>query len=236
MVRIVVSVDPSGASDDEQNADNDEVGITVDGLGVDGNAYLLEDLTVKGGPSVWGKVAVLAYMRHEADVIVGETNFGGGMVKFVVQAAAVKLGTRVTSRWSTPAGARCSAPSPSASCTSTGRCATPVCSRSSKTSCAPSPPRATPARAHQTAPTRTSGLWPSCSQLWSSLPRNRQTPTHKTTTKEKADGWDEARPHRHGPCKPGAQLLGHRPGRGSRPRAGSHQPAHGSLVTQSGPR
>jgi phage terminase large subunit-like protein len=35
-VRVVVSVDPSGASDDEQNADNDEVGITVDALGTDG--------------------------------------------------------------------------------------------------------------------------------------------------------------------------------------------------------
>jgi phage terminase large subunit-like protein len=95
LIRVVVSVDPSGASDDEQNADNDEVGITVAGLGVDGNAYLLEDLTVKGGPSTWGSVAVQAYQRHQADVIVGETNFGGGMVKFVVQAAALKAGTRV---------------------------------------------------------------------------------------------------------------------------------------------
>jgi predicted phage terminase large subunit-like protein len=95
LVRVVVSIDPSGASDDEQNADNDEVGITVEGLGTDGNAYLLEDLTVKGGPSTWGSVAVQAYQRHGADAIVGETNFGGGMVKFVVQAAAVKAGTRV---------------------------------------------------------------------------------------------------------------------------------------------
>lgn len=95
MVRIVVSVDPSGASDDAQNADNDEIGIAVVGLGTDGNAYVLEDLTVKGGPTVWGGVAVQAYMRHEADVIVGETNFGGGMVKFVVQAAAAKLNARI---------------------------------------------------------------------------------------------------------------------------------------------
>jgi phage terminase large subunit-like protein len=95
LVRVVVSVDPSGASDDAQNADNDEVGITVEGLGVDGNAYLLEDLTVKAGPTTWGAVAVQAYQRHNADAIVGETNFGGGMVKFVVQAAAAKLGMRV---------------------------------------------------------------------------------------------------------------------------------------------
>ncbi|MCK8228761.1 hypothetical protein LW959_17855, partial [Erwinia amylovora] len=49
MVRIVVAVDPSGA-DDADNADNDAIGVVVGGLGVDGNAYLLEDLTVKAGP------------------------------------------------------------------------------------------------------------------------------------------------------------------------------------------
>lgn len=95
MVRIVVSVDPSGAGDDEANIDNDEIGITIDGLGTDGNAYLLEDLTVKAGPATWGAIAVSAYERHKADVIIGETNFGGGMVKFVVQAAASKASTRV---------------------------------------------------------------------------------------------------------------------------------------------
>lgn len=98
MVRIVVAVDPSGASDDEANADNDEIGITVEGLGQDGNAYLLEDLTVKAGPATWGKVAVDAYVRHQADAVVGETNFGGGMVKFVVQAAAGKANVRVNYR------------------------------------------------------------------------------------------------------------------------------------------
>lgn len=95
MLRIVVAVDPSGASDDEQNADNDEIGIVVAGLATDGNAYLLEDLTVKAGPSTWGKVAVSAYQRWKADVVVGETNFGGGMVKFVVQTAASKEAVKV---------------------------------------------------------------------------------------------------------------------------------------------
>lgn len=94
-VRVVVSVDPSGASDDEQNADNDEVGITVAALGTDGRVYLLEDLTVSGGPTTWGKVAVQAFIRHRADLIVGETNFGGGMVKLTVQVAAKALAVRV---------------------------------------------------------------------------------------------------------------------------------------------
>ena len=95
LLRIVVSVDPSGAGDDEANIDNDEIGITVDALGADGRAYLLEDLTVKAGPATWGDIAVQAYVRHKADVIIGESNFGGGMVKFVVQAAAAKLQERI---------------------------------------------------------------------------------------------------------------------------------------------
>lgn len=94
-VRVVIAVDPSGASDDEANADNDEVGITVDALGTDGRAYLLEDLTVAGGPTTWGKVAVQAFIRHKADLVVGETNFGGGMVKLTVQVAAQAQGVKV---------------------------------------------------------------------------------------------------------------------------------------------
>lgn len=84
MVRIVVSVDPSGA-DDTDNHDNDAIGIVVAGLGVDGNAYIIEDCTVKAGPKTWGTVAVTAYDRHLADVVVGETNYGGAMVNFVIQ-------------------------------------------------------------------------------------------------------------------------------------------------------
>lgn len=86
MVRVVVGVDPSG-SDDEDNADNDEIGITVGGLGIDGNAYLLEDLTLKAGPAKWASVATTAYDRHEADVVVGEANYGGAMVKHTIQTA-----------------------------------------------------------------------------------------------------------------------------------------------------
>lgn len=86
MVRVIVAVDPSG-SGDEDNAHNDEIGIIVAGLGIDGRAYVLEDLTVKAGPATWGNLVTTAYDRHEADRIVAETNFGGEMVKFVVQSA-----------------------------------------------------------------------------------------------------------------------------------------------------
>lgn len=90
-IRIVVSVDPSGAGDDDANTENDEVGIVVEALGTDGKAYLLEDLTVNAGPATWGRIAVDAFTRHGADVIVGEVNFGGGMVQATVKAAASHL-------------------------------------------------------------------------------------------------------------------------------------------------
>lgn len=86
MIRIVVAVDPSGSGDTD-NADNDDIGIIVAGLGADGNAYILEDCTVKGGPKTWGGVAASAFNRHEADVVVGESNYGGAMVQFVIQTA-----------------------------------------------------------------------------------------------------------------------------------------------------
>ncbi len=85
-VRVVVAVDPSG-SGDADNADNDAIGIVVAGLGTDGNAYLIEDLTVKAGPATWARVATDAYDRHKADAIVVETNFGGAMCVEVIKTA-----------------------------------------------------------------------------------------------------------------------------------------------------
>ena len=85
LLRIVVAVDPSGAGD-EDNAENDEIGIVVAGLGMDGNGYILEDLTCKTAPRGWGKVATDAFDRHAADRIVGEENYGGAMVRANIQA------------------------------------------------------------------------------------------------------------------------------------------------------
>jgi predicted phage terminase large subunit-like protein len=93
MVRIVVSVDPSGSGDID-NADNDAIGIVVVGLGTDGNAYVLEDCTVKAGPATWGSVAVTAYDRHDADCVVGEVNYGGAMVEATIQTARREKGQR----------------------------------------------------------------------------------------------------------------------------------------------
>lgn len=84
MLRIVIAVDPSGAGDVD-NVDNDEIGIIVCGLGIDGNGYVLEDLTCKAGPATWGKVACDAFDRWEADRIVAEVNFGGAMVQHIIR-------------------------------------------------------------------------------------------------------------------------------------------------------
>jgi phage terminase large subunit-like protein len=86
LVRIVVAVDPSGAGD-INNENNDDIGIVVGALGSDGIGYLQEDLTLLGGPKKWGGVAASAYQRHNADRVIGESNYGGAMVEFTVRAA-----------------------------------------------------------------------------------------------------------------------------------------------------
>lgn len=93
LTRVVVAVDPSG-SDDTDNVDNDEIGIVTAGLGVDGNAYILEDATLKCGPATWGRMAVIQVDKHQADCMVGEGNYGGAMVHRVIQAACRDISHR----------------------------------------------------------------------------------------------------------------------------------------------
>ena len=83
--RVVIGVDPSGV--DDEYSDGDAIGIVVAALGTDGNAYLLEDLTIKDSPSVWGNVVASAFDRHKADCVVAEKNFGGAKVEHVIQTA-----------------------------------------------------------------------------------------------------------------------------------------------------
>jgi phage terminase large subunit-like protein len=80
MQRIVVAIDPSGASgDDEDNSDSQ--GIVVAGKGVDGRVYVLADLSCKLSPHGWARRAVDAYHFYQADRIIGEKNFGGAMIE-----------------------------------------------------------------------------------------------------------------------------------------------------------
>jgi hypothetical protein len=91
MSQTIVVIDPSGAMDKSKDADvevkpkNDEIGIVVLSLGVDGRVYLRRDLSMVAGPTEWGKAAVAAYHAYKADRIVAEVNFGGGMVEYVIK-------------------------------------------------------------------------------------------------------------------------------------------------------
>lgn len=84
-VRLVVAVDPSGC-DGKEESRSDEIGIIVVGLGTDGHAYVLEDLSGKYRPEMWASLACDAFDRNMADCIVGESNFGGDMVRACIQA------------------------------------------------------------------------------------------------------------------------------------------------------
>ena len=91
--RVVVAIDPSG-TDGKEQLDNDtgpsDVGIVVAGrAGKVG--YLLADLTTQEGPEKWAKIAITAYRDYHADRIVAERNFGGDMVRAVIDAAADKM-------------------------------------------------------------------------------------------------------------------------------------------------
>ena len=97
MARIVVAVDPSGVSGDEDTR-SDEVGIVVVGLGKDGRGYVLEDLSGRMSPAQWGDAVVSAYDRHDADCVVAEENFGGAMVAEIVRSAASRQGLTVPYR------------------------------------------------------------------------------------------------------------------------------------------
>ncbi|MEM8558372.1 MAG: terminase family protein [Bacteroidota bacterium] len=85
--RVVVAVDPSGG--------DDEVGIVVAGVGTDGHYYVTADRSLSGSPSAWGKAAVSAYDRAEADRVVAERNFGGDMVKHTLHTVRASLPVRM---------------------------------------------------------------------------------------------------------------------------------------------
>ena len=92
LVRVVVAVDPSGGSEEGQS---DEQGIVAAGIDAKGHAYVLSDDSLCSTPDGWGRAAVQSYIKHRADSVIAERNYGGEMVEFVVQTASNALGTRV---------------------------------------------------------------------------------------------------------------------------------------------
>lgn len=82
--RVVVSVDPSGASGEEDKR-SDEIGITVTGRTRDKKYVVLADATMRGSPAQWARRSIGLYRDFKADAIVAEKNFGGAMVKHTIQ-------------------------------------------------------------------------------------------------------------------------------------------------------
>jgi phage terminase large subunit-like protein len=78
--RVVVAIDPAVTSGD----DSDLTGIMVVGQGVDGDAYVLADLSCRDTPDGWARRAVAAYDKWNADTIVAEVNNGGDLVQSVI--------------------------------------------------------------------------------------------------------------------------------------------------------
>lgn len=83
LTRILVAIDPSGSD----GTGGDCQGVVVVGQGIDGHAYVLEDLSCRMSPAGWAGRAVDAYHRYSADAIVAETNFGGAMVESTILTA-----------------------------------------------------------------------------------------------------------------------------------------------------
>jgi|TARA_R100000655_G_scaffold1922_4_gene7271 phage terminase large subunit-like protein len=79
--RIVVGIDPA-VSSGESSA---ETGIVAVGADANGNAYVLDDKSIKGSPVEWANAAIALYHRSSADRIVVEANQGGDMVRHTLQ-------------------------------------------------------------------------------------------------------------------------------------------------------
>lgn len=97
--RIVVGVDPSGSAGENQpkagsrqeKSVSDLVGIVVAGIDHYDNGYILEDATSSGGPAEWANAVVNAYKRWDADLVVGEANYGGAMVEYTIRSVSRRI-------------------------------------------------------------------------------------------------------------------------------------------------
>ena len=79
--RIVVAIDPAVSSSEG----SDETGIVVAGMALDGQGYVLEDVSGRYGPDEWARKAVAAYQRWKADRIIAEKNNGGDMIASTIR-------------------------------------------------------------------------------------------------------------------------------------------------------
>jgi len=89
--RTVIGVDPAVTS----RAGNDQTGIIVDGLGLDGQCYVLRDRTGRYKPEEWAKVVLDEYVAHKCDLAIVETNKAGDFPTQNLRAVARERGLSV---------------------------------------------------------------------------------------------------------------------------------------------
>ena len=93
MTTIVVGVDPTRA-----DQPRDECGIIVVGLGQDGHAYVLDDLTVRATPHDWATASVAAYHKYSADRIVYEQSGFTRAIEDLLASVSKESGAKVNWR------------------------------------------------------------------------------------------------------------------------------------------
>jgi len=91
LARRVLSIDPATTT----NKGSDRTGIIDAGLGIDGQMLVIEDLSGKHEPPAWAAIVLDRYIRGACDLVIVETNKGGGLVTQNLRAAASERGLRV---------------------------------------------------------------------------------------------------------------------------------------------
>jgi len=81
MRRVVVAIDPEATSGEESA----ETGIIAAGEGVDGEYYVLKDVSRRDTPNGWARAAIAIFNELRADRIVAEINNGGEMIEAVLR-------------------------------------------------------------------------------------------------------------------------------------------------------
>jgi phage terminase large subunit-like protein len=92
LARVVIGVDPPASTT------GDACGILVCGLGADGIAYVLADLTVQGlRPEGWARRVANAAEQWDAQLVVAEKNQGGDMIESVLRGIDSALPVKLVS-------------------------------------------------------------------------------------------------------------------------------------------
>ena len=79
--RVVVAIDPAVSTNDS----SDFTAITVAGLGIDGDFYVLHSEALKTSPNVWANRALDVFDQYQADKIIAERNNGGDLVEHTIR-------------------------------------------------------------------------------------------------------------------------------------------------------